>query len=176
MPTAQIAKNLPKISLDEKKQIDNFCKEQIPLKFEKNLDASAEDSFWKGESKKWKLIVYSELAKQKSYFYKIEDGKIFSIDYIHDFELDWLTEITEYKLYSALNNGESLTSLYIRINDIKLNDKAEINLQDIDLLEDPLLQCLYNEDIAQYQRRQLIQIRESKNDFRNYPNTSSKNK
>ena len=70
-----------------------------------------------------------------------------------------MTEITAFKLWSALNCGESLTSLYMRVNGNRQSDKIEKQLQTADPIEDPLIKCLYNGLFAGYQKYQLDKIR-----------------
>jgi hypothetical protein len=62
------------------------------------------------------------------------------------------------KLYSALFHGESLTSLYLRINDCFFDRAIEKRIIDVDIMNDPLLRCLYDGAIASYQKEQLKRI------------------
>lgn len=62
---------------------------------------------------------------------------------------DWVTEIPAFKLYGALKNGESLTSIYLRI---------KTSLPDADPLADPLVMALYNSGFGAYQHEQLLRL------------------
>lgn len=108
---------------------------------------------------KWTLTVYN-------------DGEIFYENTFNENisnmpQLPWSTEIILEKLYSALTTGESLTSLYVRINNRTgpanlqfddsycSNDCSEILEQsNVDPLQDPLLRLLYGHDPLVYQKGQ----------------------
>ncbi|UUZ48323.1 hypothetical protein LP420_36545 [Massilia sp. B-10] len=60
------------------------------------------------------------------------------------------------KLYAALELGESLTSLYLRINEAVFAPQDEAALADAELIEDPLIRCLFNDAFGAYQAAQLL--------------------
>ena len=97
------------------------------------------------------------MGDEIKFFYEIFKTKIIVMKN-EPREITWLTEISAFKLYSALKNAESLSSLYVRINDIRFNIKTEKSLKNVDLLEDPLVRCLYEGSIASYQKAQLKKI------------------
>jgi hypothetical protein len=72
--------------------------------------------------------------------------------------LGWTTELPLIKLYAALEDGESLTSLYVRINEGPLASSEDAALAAADVLEDPLLRGLYAGSFAAYQRAQLRRL------------------
>jgi len=165
MPTSNIAQYFPQLKDDECKTVHHYCCDIVLNKFNSILKNAAENLYWLNNSKIWKMIVYNHTGAEKIYYYRIADTQISFLGHDFDGNIDWLTEIIEYKLFAALVNNESLTSLYIRINDCRFVDEVEKSLEDVDLLEDPLLQCLYSNDVGQYQKRQLLQINESIDGF-----------
>ena len=75
--------------------------------------------------------------------------------------LSWVTEIPAAKLYAALELGESLTSMYMRINDLRFDDATEAELATAELVDDPLIRCLFNDAFGAYQAAQLRRLKES---------------
>ena len=66
--------------------------------------------------------------------------------------LGWTTEIPAAKLYAGLALGESLTSMYLRINGAP---------EDADIADDPLIRCLFNDAFGAYQAAQLKRLKET---------------
>lgn len=163
--TSNIAHHFQQLQSQESIQVHQFCQNEIPRKLTSIFQNTNQESYWKEKTKNWKLIVYDHLGQPISYIYCIDSESVTLLSADTVDVIDWQTEILEFKLYSAMINGESLISLYVRINDILFTDQVEKNLTDIDLLEDPLLKCLYSEDVAHYQKRQLKLILESSNGF-----------
>jgi hypothetical protein len=59
------------------------------------------------------------------------------------------------KLYAALEEGEALTSMYLRVNDMVFDAATEQSLADADVMDDPLVRCLFGETFGAYQAAQL---------------------
>ena len=97
-------------------------------------------------SLEWTLKVYNQGSILWDKAYSSKESK--------DFVIPWTTEIIAEKLWGALKKGETLSSLYIRIND----DISFENLKSLDRLQDPLLKILYSADPLQYQKYQLLNI------------------
>lgn len=72
-----------------------------------------------------------------------------------------MTQVPEAKLFSALTEGEALTSMYVRINDRLFSQETEVELQSVDVIEDPLLRCLFNQSFGSYQRAQLKRLQKT---------------
>jgi hypothetical protein len=73
--------------------------------------------------------------------------------------LSWTTEIPAAKLYAGLALGESLSSMYMRINDTVFDAATEAELEDADLVDDPLIRCLFNDAFGAYQAAQLRRLK-----------------
>ena len=146
--TAEIAKHFPGLNPDEKNKVDHFLLDEI-LQTYSSLDEIESDYFSK--PRKWELRIFSADGHQKKYFYEILNGrlKIVSDDPLQP--IGWLTEIAESKIFSALTDGESLTSLYVRVNDFECT-------ADVDATMDPLIRCLFNKNPDSYQKAQLIRL------------------
>ena len=75
--------------------------------------------------------------------------------------IGWLTEVPIAKIYAALELGEALTSMYIRINDAVFQDEIENEIQTTDVVEDPLIKCLFTNIFGAYQKAQLKRLKPS---------------
>lgn len=140
-----IAKNLSSIDQNQKKLIHEFCMNDI-LKRYSELDHD-ENSFFNKEQF-WSLVIYSSSGEAQKYLYRINQFKMEKVD--QNKKTTWVTEIPEIKLYKAVFEGESLTSLYIRV---------QPESSSVDPLIDPLIRVLYEGKIGSYQLAQLEKIK-----------------
>ncbi|RYE86309.1 MAG: MBL fold metallo-hydrolase, partial [Oxalobacteraceae bacterium] len=60
--------------------------------------------------------------------------------------------------YGALEEGESLTTMYLRINDTVFDAATERALEDADVVDDPLIRCLFSDTFGAYQAAQLRRL------------------
>ena len=147
--TSEISKHFPALNEIEKSKAIKFCTTDLLKKY-RSLE-TADDSYF-SKPRTWHLSTYSHLGEKIDFFYRIDRNEIRLIFDKINF-VSWSTEIPLTKLFSALEKGESLTSLYIRIND----EVSEIG--SFDALEDPLIRCLFNEtEFGAYQKNQLKRI------------------
>lgn len=148
-PISEMAKHFP-LSNDQLEKALKFCQEDL-IEIYNQRSEFAHEYF--SSLKVWNLKLYSP-HNEYSVFYRFQDGKI--VDRIDSCkEFGWVTEISLSKVYSALYEGEALTSLYIRVNDVKFSESIERELSDIDAIEDPLIRCLYDGSLGAYQKAQL---------------------
>ncbi len=156
VPTsAEVAKHFPALSQSQKEKVFDYCQKDLLNQYPEL--GTADDYFLK--PRLWKLSLFDHQGEKIDFLYEILDQKI---ELVTESSLDfgWLTEISIYKLHSALTTGESLTSLYARINDRKFTNEIEKDLNGVDLVEDPLVRCLFNKSPAAYQEAQLRRILE----------------
>ena len=152
--TKDISKKFPPLSFVQHQKVVNYCQTELVKKYQ-SLQIVDESYF--NRIQIWQLSIFNHLGDEIKFFYEIFKTKIIVMKN-EPREITWLTEISAFKLYSALKNAESLSSLYVRINDIRFNIKTEKSLKNVDLLEDPLVRCLYEGSIASYQKAQLKKI------------------
>ncbi len=153
--TSEIAKEFLDLSKSQLDRVFRYCQIELLEEF-RSMEATSEPFF--DRDRRWRIVLYANLNKPIRFLYSINKNQIENL-LLDDQPIDWLTEIPIRKLYSALEEGESLTSLYLRINDMKFSDKIENELKRADPLEDPLVRCLYYGRFASYQRAQLNRIR-----------------
>ncbi|MGZ3803759.1 MAG: MBL fold metallo-hydrolase, partial [Pseudobdellovibrionaceae bacterium] len=60
---------------------------------------------------------------------------------------------------AALELGEALTSMYMRINDMVFEPEIEKEIHSADIVEDPLIRCLFNGVFGAYQLAQLKRLK-----------------
>lgn len=144
--TEDIAKHFPALAKNEQKRIEDFCQNEILSKY-KELGPSADPFFIK--PRLWQLSLFNHRGEKKTYSYLLQEENI-QVSAKTPQQADWSTEVSEQKLFAALELGESLTSMYIRMT---CENKG------VDILEDPLIRCLFSEGFASYQKAQLKKIK-----------------
>ena len=97
----------------------------------------------------WQLSVYDHAGGVRQYRYRIKGDSIAAAD--DEQAPSWQTEIPIAKLYAGLALGESLTSMYMRISGAPA---------DADIVDDPLIRCLFNDAFGAYQAAQLRRLKE----------------
>lgn len=134
-PTAEIAKHFRPASVAEAKRVVNFCENELLKKFK---EISAEGSF------RWKLSLYGHDGQEISYCYEITSQRQIRLIENAD-DISWVTEVPLIKVFNALEAGESLSSMYLRMKGMPFDD----------IFEDPLIAAVFSGDYFSYQRHQL---------------------
>jgi Beta-lactamase superfamily domain len=153
--TSEISMRFPSLTKKQTDWVFHFCRDELPTKY--NVLEFHEESYFQ-ETKIWQLSLHDHQGGRTDFYYQIKKG-VMELTSSAAGPTGWLTEIAIFKLHSALTSGESLTSLYMRINDIAFTESTENEIRLADIMEDPLIRCLFNEDFGAYQRHQLTQLR-----------------
>lgn len=156
--TSEIAKHLQHVDEIIRNRVLEYCQYEMLSQFH-SLQVGLSFDFpspWC-----WQVVLYDHVDQKDIFWYEINGDQIKLLDQPKA-EISWLTEIPMVKLFAALEKGENLNSIYIRVNDCVFDDKTERALSNSDPLEDPLLCCLYSEKFGTYQKTQLIQLLENK--------------
>jgi L-ascorbate metabolism protein UlaG (beta-lactamase superfamily) len=159
--TGEIARRFPALSLEQAACVADYCRTGLLDKY--RAMELPEDSFFE-QARIWRLSVFDHDGREARYHYRVEKDSIAPADAGADADpapLSWTTEIPAAKLYAALALGESLTSMYMRINDMRFDDATEADLEDAELVDDPLIRCLFNNAFGAYQAAQLRRLKES---------------
>jgi hypothetical protein len=152
--TADVARALPCHSHEQTEEVRAFCESGILRKFS---ELSEIDESYFSKPREWRLLLFDCEGKTLSFDYRIHQQEIELLKGASS--TDWLTEVPLVKLYAALKNGESLSSMYIRINDIKFNAEIENEIGAYDVVrEDPLIRSLFTGVFGAYQKAQLRRI------------------
>ncbi len=156
--TAEVSRNFPKLTELETERVHEYCRTEILLKF-RSLDSPV--GYFE-RARLWRLSVFDHLGAATNYFYRVHRMSIELVKRDHaesTTELSWTTEIPLAKVFAALDLGETLTSMYVRINDVVFCDETERELDSIDVLDDPLVRCLFNNEFGAYQAAQLKRLK-----------------
>lgn len=152
--TASIAANLPHLEPTHLERTLHFLENEILGKWSV---VSPEPPDYFSTPRNWHLTVWDKKGQGFDFFYELKPHQMERLPHAPEV-IQWRTEIPLYTLYRALEEGDSLTSLYIRINDLRFGDAVEKELENTDLIVDPLLRCLYNDNFASYQKAQFQRI------------------
>ncbi|WP_413585608.1 MBL fold metallo-hydrolase [Bdellovibrio sp. HCB274] len=143
--TSEIAQHFSKLDQKQTSEVLHYCNHGLIEKF-REVGPSADMFF--NKPRIWKLSLFDQDGKSTDFIYEVKDDVLTLLDE-SACPPDWNTEIIASKLYSALNTGESLTSLYLRV-------KKDA---DVEVIEDPLIRCLFNGEFGSYQKAQLARIK-----------------
>lgn len=155
-PTAEISKHFAPLSDIQARTVDQYCRQGLLEKY-RSMDESMDPYFEK--KRIWKLVVYDHQGNAIEYLYRLA-GRSIEILSTPAGPVAWLTEVPVSKLYAALEQGESLTSMYMRINDCQFDLEIENEICDADIVEDPLIRCLFTGVFGAYQAAELRRLQE----------------
>ncbi|MBY0555384.1 MBL fold metallo-hydrolase [bacterium] len=144
--TAEIAKRFAKLTDAQSEKVFEYCLLGLIEKY-KSIDAPADEYF--KNNRLWKLSVYDHTGKNTDFFYNLKGSDIEITS--PQSAVNWATSVPISKLYAALELGESLTSMYVRIEDAEFED----------IVDDPLIRCLFNGVFGAYQEAQLKLVRKA---------------
>lgn len=142
--TADIARHFPALTEEQTSGVLKYCATWILEKY-RSLDVD-EDGYF-SRIRYWKLSLYDEGGRVRDFTYRIHGDEI-SLSNGRE-EPSWRTEVPIQRLHSALEEGEALTSMYIRVYPGR----------NADVLEDPLIRSLFTGVFGSYQKAQLRKIR-----------------
>lgn len=152
--TADIARRFAPLSPAQAQLVMDYCAAGLLEKY-RSMELP-EESFFE-QARNWRLTVYDHAGEKADFRYKIEGDRIDRLDDAGA-PLSWTTELPIAKLYAALALGESLTSMYMRINDARFDAATEADLEFADIVDDPLIRCLFNDAFGAYQATQLRRL------------------
>lgn len=153
-PTSEVARHFPALEPEQLRQVLDYCASGL---LERYRSLEPPDGPYFQRSRTWTLALFDESGTARRYFYRV-CGAAIERTSAPEPPLGWSTELPIAKLYGALARGETMTSMYVRINDAAFDPELEAELQDADPLEDPLLRCLFEGVFAGYQRAQLARL------------------
>lgn len=142
-PTAEIARHFPALSESEATRVLAWCHNELAAKY-RSMELH-EGSYFEQE-RLWRLSLYDHAGTAIDFHFRIRGD---TIEACGHGEASWRTEVPAAKIFAALERGESLTSMYVRISG---------NPADADIVDDPLIRCLFNEVFGAYQAAQLKRL------------------
>jgi hypothetical protein len=156
-PTSDIARRFPALGEAQAERVWEYLRAGLLDKY-RDMELP-EDSFF-DKPRVWQLTVYDHLGHPTRLRFRLQ-GDTIAIAAQDAGPVSWTTEVAIAKLYAALALGESLTSMYMRINDTVFDPDTEHDLQSADLVDDPLIRCLFNDAFGAYQAAQLRRLKET---------------
>jgi hypothetical protein len=152
-PTAAIAQHFAALTPAQLALVDAWCSAGVLAQYGEVEAGSA----YFDVVRCWQLSVYDHAGAVTRWRYRLlPDGPAVRDDSAAP--LGWTTEIPAAKLYAALALGESMTSMYLRINDAVFDAGTERALADADVVDDPLVRCLFGSTFGAYQQAQLARL------------------
>jgi hypothetical protein len=155
--TAEIARRFPALTPQQSALVLAYCHDGLLEKY-REMELP-EDSYFE-KARIWRLSLYDHAGAATDLRYRVEGDRIDLLEG-NDAPLGWTTEIPMSKVHAALAMGEALTSMYIRINDAVFDAVTENEIATADIVDDPLIRCLFNEVFGAYQQAQLRRLRQS---------------
>lgn len=153
--TADIARRFPALTAAQTARVMDYLQADLPEHY-REMELP-EDSFFQ-KARLWRLSLYDHAGACTQLHYRVHGDHIDSVD--GDAQaLSWTTEIPISKVYAALELGESLTSMYMRINEAAFDAATERDIAEADIVDDPLIRCLFDDAFGAYQAAQLRRIK-----------------
>lgn len=152
--TAEIARHFAPLGAEETQLVIDFCASGL-MEIYRELELP-EDSYFQ-QPRLWQLTVYDHLGVATRWRYAIHGDRIEAVSQM-DGALAWSTDVPLAKCHAALALGESLSSMYLRINDDAFDHATRAEQIDADIVDDPLIRCLFNDNLGAYQQAQLKRI------------------
>lgn len=152
--TADIARHFEALTDGQRARVKDYVQRELIEKYN-SLEAPVEEYFQK--ERIWCLSLFDHHGIREDLFYRIQGSHLQRVENPTQ-TISWMTEVPARKLYVALEDGESLTSMYVRINDQKFEPEIEAEIQSVDWMQDPLIRCLFHGRFGSYQEAQLRQI------------------
>ncbi|MDL2357568.1 MAG: MBL fold metallo-hydrolase, partial [Pseudomonadota bacterium] len=149
-PTADIAPRFAPLAPAQAERVLGYCQAGLLDKY--SAMELAPDSYFE-QPRIWRLTVFDHAGAATEFRYRVHGDAIACVA-ADAGPLAWTTEIPAAKLYAALELGESLTSMYMRINDMRFDAAIEADLEEAELVDDPLIRCLFNDVFGAYQAAQ----------------------
>lgn len=152
--TDEIAKKIIALDTKQIERVYDYCTNELLEKYQSLLPPL--DPYF-DKPRHWQLSVYDHKGDAKNFYYTITGNHIERTP-SDEKKLAWLTEVPATKLYAALEQGESLSSMYVRINDMVFSESIEKEIQEADIMEDPLIRTLFTGVFGAYQSAQLKKL------------------
>ena len=152
--TASIALRFDPLTPEQSARAHHYCQHGLLDKYRK-MELPEESYFDKARN--WRLAIYDHTGAGTEFHYRVERDQIEVLAQAQQ-PLAWTTEIPAAKLYAALELGESLTSMYMRINEAGFEAAVEQEIASAEVVDDPLIRCLFNDVFGAYQAAQLRRL------------------
>jgi hypothetical protein len=158
-PTADIARRFAPLDAQQAMQALDYCRTGLLEKY-REMELPPDSYF--ASPRVWLLTVHGHDGSVSRFRYRVNGDAIALLPGDDQQAPAWSTDIPIAKLYAGLALGESLTSMYMRINDGEFPPAVRDEQRDADVVDDPLIRCLFNDAFGAYQAAQLARIKARK--------------
>ncbi|MBA5688191.1 MBL fold metallo-hydrolase [Rugamonas apoptosis] len=158
--TADIARHFAPLTAQQTQTVLDYCHAGL---LEKYAGMELEPGGYFDQPRVWRLSLYGHDGTVTHLRYRVHGDSIARLPDDDSSPLGWTTEVPLAKVYAALVLGESLTSMYMRINDERFDAATEEEIADAEIVDDPLIRCLFNDAFGAYQAAQLRRLKAGKN-------------
>lgn len=155
-PTGDIARHFAALTATQMQRVLDYCLSELPQKY----GAVEASSDYFDTPRTWRLSLFDHHGEVTRFHYRLAEDAATLVDGADAVPLGWSTELPAAKLYGALEQGESLTTMYMRINAETFDADTERDLADADVVDDPLIRCLFSDTFGAYQAAQLRRLLE----------------
>lgn len=152
--TAEIAKRFPALTAEQCRRVIEYCQSDL---LEKYRSMGPPEDIYFENPRLWRLSVFDHQGQGQEFLYQVHGAEIETRTAATE-DIGWTTEVSLYKLHAALQAGETLTSMYMRINDYDFAPELSSAVAEVDVVEDPLVRCLFNGVFGAYQLAQLRRL------------------
>ena len=173
-PTSELARQWPALTEAQRLTLEDYLTVTLPCRY---YEIGPPEELYFNRTIRWELRLYDHLGRATSHWYEVTEDQMkrlpaprsvtvalpvaAALAAAASIPARWRTDISDYKLLSAIENGEALNSIYLRVNDCEFDRETEEKLKWADVMMDPLIRCLYSGVFGSYQEGQLRRIRES---------------
>ncbi len=152
--TADIARHFAPLTASQTALVRDWCMTGLLDKY-RSMELPEECFF--EQPRVWQLSLYDHAGQLTRFRYAIEGDTIVGVDDTGQ-ALAWTTEVPIARLHGALALGETLSSMYLRVNASPFDAATERALATADVVDDPLIRCLFNGVFGAYQAAQLARL------------------
>ncbi len=153
-PTSRVAQQFAPLTAPQRERVMAYLQSGLLERY--RAMELPEDSYF-AQPRRWRLSVFDHDGSVTHLYYRVHGDSIERADESAE-PVCWTTEIALAKGYAALEEGESLTSMYMRINESVFDAQREEELADAELVDDPLIRCLFDDAFGAYQAAQLRRL------------------
>src|SRR5690606_2583141 len=153
---SEIAMKFSPLTEEQSAKVYEYCLAGILEKY--NSLEACEESYFESP-RRWKLSVYDHLGEARDFYYDVKSDALVKASHGGD-AVAWSTEVSVAKFYGALEAGETLTSMYLRVNDFPFSRDLKEELSMVDIVNDPLIRCLFSGSVSAYQAAQLKRLQD----------------
>lgn len=152
-PVATIASRFAALTPAQWASLTHWCEQTLPQRY---AEFGAMSAYF-DQPRRWRLSLLDHDGTAQVFDYLLDD-ELASLQCDTGAPVQWSTELPAARLLAAIVDGESLTSLHVRINVQQFDAATEAALRESEVMDDPLIRCLLDGSVCSYQAGQLRRL------------------